>query len=37
MPVSGTFDGTGGAFLGMEVEVLTRELGPATDLAVSDD
>jgi transglutaminase-like putative cysteine protease len=36
MPISGSFSGSGGSFLGMEVEVLTRELtasGAAVDAA----
>jgi transglutaminase-like putative cysteine protease len=32
MPLSGTFDGPAGAFLGMDVEVMTRETAPRDEL-----
>jgi transglutaminase-like putative cysteine protease len=33
MPLSGTFDGPSGAFLGMDVEVMTQEVAPAANFA----
>ncbi len=42
MPISGSFSGSGGSFLGMDVEVLTRDLAgtattTATDIATTTD